>query len=103
MKQQKRKIKFDWDKGNRTKSRKKHNVAPEETEEAFSDKNAIVDDDKLHSDEEPRFILIGKTKKGRLLYIAFTVRGKLIRPISSRPTDKKEVELYEKRINNSKV
>ncbi|GHO85205.1 BrnT family toxin [Dictyobacter formicarum] len=101
MKQKTKEITFDWDEGNRAKSWIKHNVAPHETEEAFFDKSAIIDDDKLHSEKELRHVLIGKTKTGRLLYIAFTIRGKHIRPISSRPTNKKEVAIYEKRVSNS--
>ena len=94
-------IKFEWDKGNETKSLITHKITIEETEEAFYDKNAFVDNDRLHSEEEARLILIGKTKKGKLLYIAFTVREGRIRPISSRPINRKEVQMYEKKVDNS--
>lgn len=51
--------------------------------------------DKLHSDGEERFRIVGKTKKGRLLFIAFTIRKSKIRVISARNINKKEVYLYE--------
>ena len=50
---------------------------------------------------EERFLIIGKTKKGRLLYQIFTIRGDKIRVISSRDINKKEVGLYEKETNGS--
>ncbi len=42
-------------------------------------------------------ILIGKTKKERLLYIVFTKRGKKLIIISARDINKKEKYLYEKK------
>ncbi len=87
---------FEWDEWNRHKSLEKHNVAAEEAEEVFFDENKVIAADAKHSDKEDRFILLGKTKKGRLLYIVFTLRKKRIRIISARSVNKKEVVLYEK-------
>lgn len=85
---------FEWDKGNIGKN-KKHKVEDKESEEAFFDEGKVVLKDKIHSDKEERFIILGVTKKGRLLYIAFTKRGKKIRIISARDINKKEKHLYE--------
>lgn len=52
--------------------------------------------DALHSEKEERYILIGKTKRKRLLYSVFTMRGRKIRIIFSRDINKKEVTMYEK-------
>ncbi|HIE24125.1 MAG TPA: BrnT family toxin, partial [Candidatus Korarchaeota archaeon] len=52
--------------------------------------------DKLHSKEEERFILLGKTKKERVLFVVFTIRNDKIRIISVRDINKKERRLYEK-------
>lgn len=87
---------FDWDKGNIGKNEGKHKVLDREAEEAFFDKRKVLYKDRLHSGKEERFILIAKTKKGRLLFIVFAVRGKLVRIISARDINKKEVKLYEK-------
>ena len=85
---------FEWDKGNIGKN-KKHGVEDEEAEQSFLDESKVIFKDKLHSAREDRYILIGKTKKGRILYIVFTKRGNKIRIISARNINKKEVYLYE--------
>ena len=89
-------LEFQWDKGNIGKSIK-HKVKDKETEESFFDRNHKIFKDKLHSGGEERFRIVGKTKKGRLLFIVFTMRGKKIRIISARDINKKEVYLYEEK------
>ena len=86
---------FEWDQGNIGKN-KKHKVEDKESEEAFLDENKIIYKDVFHSKEEERFILLGKTEKSRLLYVAFTKRKNKIRIISVRDINKKEVHVYEK-------
>lgn len=88
---------FIWDKGNKDKNLIKHNVTNTEAEEAFFDRDKVVSVDKIHSSKEDRFILIGETKKGRLLFITFTVRENKVRVISARDINRKERRLYEKR------
>ena len=85
---------FEWDKGNIGKNTK-HKVEDKEAEEVFLDENKKTFKDKLHSDGEERFRVVGKTKKGRLLFVAFTKRKNKIRIISARDINKKEVYLYE--------
>jgi uncharacterized DUF497 family protein len=56
--------------------------------------------DAAHSQREERLRAIGRTDKGRGVFIIFTLRRKgdelLIRPISARYMHKKEIEAYEK-------
>ena len=56
--------------------------------------------DAAHSERERRFRAIGRTAKGRGVFIVFTLRRNgdelLIRPISARYMHKKEIESYEK-------
>ena len=88
---------FEWDKGNSTKSWIKHRVSTKEQEETFFDKNKRAFTDTKHSQQdEIRFLLFAKTKKGRKLIVAFTLRERKIRCISSRPMNRKEVPIYEK-------
>ncbi|MDO8657298.1 MAG: BrnT family toxin [Candidatus Levybacteria bacterium] len=87
---------FEWDKGNIEKN-KKHKIKDKEAEEVFFDENKVIYKDILHSKVEKRFILLGKNKKKRLLYVVFTKRGRKIRIISARGVNKKEVHLYEKK------
>lgn len=88
-------IEFEWDKGNIGKN-KKHKVEDKEAEEVFFDQSKVIFKDILHSNKEVRFILLGQTKKKRLLYIVYTQRKNKIRIISARNINKKEVSLYEK-------
>ena len=78
------------------KNWEKHKVTNRECEEIFYDKKKRISKDALHSKKEDRFILLGKLKKGRLLYLVFTMRNKKIRVISTRDINIKEVPLYEK-------
>ena len=91
---------FDWDRGNLEKCQK-HGVEIAEIESAFRQTMAVFPDP-THSKEEERFIGIGKTNRGRNLFIAFTLRSHsnevLIRPISARYMHPKEVDNYEKEI-----
>ena len=87
---------FIWDKGNIDKNWVKHRVSDTECEEVFFDENKVVSRDILHSQKEKRFIALGKTKKERLVFVAFTARGEKIRVISARDVNKKEKRLYEK-------
>lgn len=87
-------IEFDWDKGNADKNFIRHEVRNEECEEVFFDLEKRVLRDPLHSGREKRFIIIGKTKKQRVLFVVFTIRRKKIRIISARDLNTKESYLY---------
>ena len=89
-------IRFLWDKGNKEKNFKKHQVTDSESEEIFFDENKKIFKDKLHSGREERFIVLGKTNKNRLLFVVFTIRNEKIRIISARDINRKEKKLYEK-------
>jgi len=84
---------FEWDKGNIGKNTK-HSVEDKEAEEVFLDEGKVTFKDKLHSQNEDRFIAIGKTKEYRLLYISFIKRKKKIMIISARGINKRELALY---------
>lgn len=87
---------FLWDAGNEKKNEIKHKISAQEAEEAFFDSHYVLLKDMLHSGNEHRFNLIGLTKAGKLLAIAFTVRNTKVRIISARPASKRERILYEK-------
>lgn len=93
---------FIWDEANILHIAR-HNVLPEEAEDAFFDTDNILDEDSKHSTIEERFIIIGKTQTGRILYQVFTIREHKIRVISSRDINRKEIHLYEKETRRSKV
>jgi uncharacterized protein len=90
-------LQFDWDAGNSGKNKRSHSVEDWECEEVFFDPRKVILKDKLHSKAEGRFILLGKTRQNRLLYMVFTIRKEKVRVISARDvTKRKEIELYEK-------
>lgn len=89
-------LEFMWDIHNIDKNFFSHSVTNEEIEEAFEDRYKKLNGDAEHSVRENRSRLLGKTKAGRLLYIVFTIRKNLVRPISARDINRKEVPFYEK-------
>jgi uncharacterized DUF497 family protein len=96
-----RQIRFDWDKANIAHIAT-HNVVHKEAEEVFYDsKGKRYDDEKHSSDSEIRYVLFGQTRKKRKLVIAFTIRDSKIRVISARPMNRREVPIYEKKINHA--
>lgn len=86
---------FIWDPGNEHKNLEKHGVAAQEVEEVFFDPQKKLLEDKFHSGGEDRYLLIGQTKRQRLLFVVFTIRNRQIRTISARDLNRKERPLYE--------
>ena len=86
---------FDWNFGNIRKSEMKHGIIANEAESVFSDIDKLTFDDLKHSEEEFRYICIGKSKLDRILYCYFTYRETKIRVIGIRPANKREKNIYE--------
>ena len=86
---------FQWDKGNINKNLVEHNVEDWECEQVFFNEPLIVLDDPKHSLVEQRWAAFGRTEAGRLLVVIFTKRGKLLRVISARDMNRKEIRFYE--------
>jgi len=85
---------FEWDAGNAEKIWRGHRVTPGECEELFFNQPVVVGSDQKHSEGEERFYALGQTDAGRLLFLVFTVRGRLIRLISARDMSRKERRIY---------
>jgi uncharacterized DUF497 family protein len=85
---------FQWDDANADKIRRRHKVAPLECEEVFFNFPLIVGEDEEHSATELRLYALGQTDAARLLFEAFTIRGRLIRVISARDMSRKERQIY---------
>jgi uncharacterized DUF497 family protein len=94
---------FDWDDGNIGKNWLKHGVTDPETEEIFFNSPIAFRPDAAHSDDEPRYYALGQTNRGRWLYVAFTIRGRLVRPISARDMNARERRWYEVTQDDSDV
>jgi len=97
-------IGFDWDAGNHDKNWAKHRVSDSECEEICFNQPLVARHDPSRSDEEERFRALGQTDAGRRLFVAFTMRGKLLRVISAREMTRRERRFYasfEKRQENT--
>lgn len=86
-------VRFTWDKRKAAANLKKHGVSFEEASTAFDDELAAYYPDTLHED---RFILIGHSRRHRLLYVVHAeVRQDVIRIISARRATSHEKAHYE--------
>jgi uncharacterized DUF497 family protein len=87
---------FEWDDANVTKNWERHRVSSQEAEDVFFHDPFVLRSDPVHSKRERRYRALGKTAQDRRLFVAFTVRGTLIRVISVRDMSRKEVEEYQR-------
>ncbi|MDQ3012573.1 MAG: BrnT family toxin [Acidobacteriota bacterium] len=89
---------FAWDEGNSNKNWHLHEVTDGECEDVFFNLPLLIASDKKHSENEIRFFALGRTDADRWLFIAFTMRNKLIRVISARDMTKSEERIYAEKI-----
>jgi hypothetical protein len=87
---------FEWDNTKARSNERKHNVSFEEAKTVFDDPFYIDFFDPDHSFDENRFIILGQSLRGRLLFVAYTERTSSIRIISAREATKTEHLFYEK-------
>lgn len=89
---------FVWDENKHKSNIQKHDVSFQEAATVFDDDNAIYFDDEAHSEYEERFRVIGFSERTRILMVCHCYRNgnKLIRIISARKANKKEVAEYRK-------
>lgn len=86
-------MRFVWDARKAAANRKKHGVSFDEASSAFDDPLAGYYPDGLHDD---RFILIGYSRRQRILYDVYAeVETDAIRIISARKATKHEKTRYE--------
>lgn len=89
-------MQFEWDTEKAATNLKKHGVSFEEAETIFGNLLANIFDDKEHSVNERRNVIIGHSIKNRLLIVSFTEReNDTIRIISAREATPKERRKYE--------
>jgi hypothetical protein len=89
-------IRFTWDPDKESKHRRKHGVSFDEARSVFLDENAKLIDDPDHSFDEDRFVLLGLSRRLRLLVMCHTYRqdDEEIRIISARKANKLEAMQY---------
>ena len=89
-------IGFEWDENNVLKNWKLHQVTTEAAEDVFFHDPLVVRSDVRHSKREKRHYALGQTRASRRLFVAFTIRRKLIRVISVRDMNRDEASAYER-------
>ena len=85
---------FEWNEDKARSNLLKHKVSFDEAKSIFDDPFYIDFYDPDHSDDEERYIIIGRSHKHRLLFVSYTERGTNIRLISAREATRKEKEIY---------
>ena len=84
---------FEWDETKAARNYALHGVSFEAAKEVFKDPFAIEWLDEREQYGEDRFVIIGMAE-GRLLYVAYTMRGDSIRIISARGAEPHERRRY---------
>ena len=89
---------FEWDSEKNRTNQEKHGVSFEEAKSVFYDDSAIQFWDDGHSDEEDRFLLLGRSSQMRILLIVhcFREQESIIRIISVRKATKQESKQYQR-------
>ena len=89
-------LRFEWDRDKNRINQKKHGVSFEEAKSVFYDDLAIQFWDNDHSNEEERFLLLGRSYKMRILLVVHCYREEesIIRIISARKATQNESQQY---------
>jgi len=91
-------MRFEWDRAKASANLTKHEVSFEEALTVFADPDALDAQDLTHSTAEQRFLRIGRSILGRILSVAYALRGasnaEAIRIISARRASRKERTAY---------
>lgn len=90
-------LRFEWNHQKAEANLKNHGVTFVEASTVFADPLAGIKSDPDHSEAEDRHIIIGMSKKFRILLVVFTERHDTIRIITSRLATKTERKQYEQR------
>jgi uncharacterized protein len=88
-------VQYIWDPNKAIGNIQKHNVSFEEAKTVFDDPLYVDLYDPDHSEEESRYLIIGKSRGGSLLIVSYTERGNAIRIITARDVTRAEREAYE--------
>ena len=86
---------FEWDRRKAARNRKKHGVSFPEALTVFADPQARIFDDPDHSIDERREIIVGYSRRPRLLVVGFTERSGRVRIIPARRASRNETTRHE--------
>lgn len=83
---------IEWDENKNALNKMKHGVDFNQAAKVFEDSFRLEEIDEAHSDEETRYITIGRVND--ILFVVYTERGEFTRLISARRATKKERVKY---------
>ncbi len=86
---------FKWNPQKAETNLKKHAISFEEAKTVFDDPLYVDFYDPDHSDNEHRYLIIGRSNKGELLIVSYTELNNTLRLISARKATRKEQKVYE--------
>lgn len=88
---------FEWDAAKARANPKKHAIDFADVPPVFEDDHAITITDELSAVDERRFLTLGRDARGRVLVVAYTWRGSVIRIFSARKATPRERRAYVER------
>ena len=88
-------MKLEWDENKAAVNLSKHGISFDEAKTVFDDSLYVDFYDPDHSYDEHRYIIVGESKRGRLLIVLYTERDNAIRLISARKVTQREREAHE--------
>jgi uncharacterized protein len=93
-------MRFEWDEEKNRLNHKRHKIRFETAVLAFDDPYAVTIQDRLHDDDELRFITLGRLRGPVILFVvhlSYEESGEeIIRVISARKATAHEKKTYEK-------
>ena len=94
-------MKFEWDRKKETINIQRHGITFEQASYVFADPFALNKYDDEHSEDEDRWILLGKSLSETVLVVVHTFRDidgiEFVRIISARKATKRERQVYKER------
>ncbi len=88
-------MELEWDPSKELQNLRKHGVSFAEAATALGDPLGETAHDPAHSEDEDRFLTVGRSVQRRLLIVAHTERGNRFRIISARELTRAERKAYE--------
>ncbi|MBI3267624.1 MAG: BrnT family toxin [Planctomycetes bacterium] len=86
---------FEWDLNKAKSNIRKRQVQFEEASTVFGDPLGLLMSDPDHSEDEARYVLLGRSNRRRLLVVSFAERPPRTRIISARLATRYERSKYE--------
>jgi uncharacterized DUF497 family protein len=87
---------YDWDRYNKGHIAA-HHVEPHEVEEVLANEPVYIETRIDTQSGEERVLELGHTNTGRVLFVAWTPRGEVTRPVTAFEANRKTSAAYQKR------